>query len=155
MNQEHLAKRLDVSFIGDTDSIPSDVVMASTRLDDGIAKILIVKRRFADLFAPDIGSRFLITQRQRNDFALALIHEVVHLQNPDANPNNAADYAREESRAWREVSRNVVRQLRALHQPMHQTYIDVDDALVRCGDRLPCPALDRMVRLHHWTQPLD
>jgi hypothetical protein len=154
MNREYVAGRLDLSFISETGArFPKDVVMASTRVGDK-STILIAKARFADFLSsgPALAP---FTQRQRNDFALALIHEIVHLQNPDATPHSAADYAREEFRAWRDVSRHVVRALRAVHQPMHQTFIDVDDALLNCRDQAPCPQLERMVRLRVWSAAIQ
>ena len=101
-----MAGRLDLSFISEAGlRFPPDVVMASTRLG-GKSTILVAKPRFAEVLSSG-RARVPFTQRQRNDFALALIHEIIHLQNPDANPNSAADYAREEFRAWRDVSRVV------------------------------------------------
>ena len=106
MNREYVAGRLELSFISEASArFPKDVVMASTRLGDK-STILVAKPRFAE-FLSSGPVQVPFTQRQRNDFALALIHEIVQLQNPDANPNNAADYTREEFRAWRDVSRVV------------------------------------------------
>ena len=81
------------------------------------------------------------TQQQKNDFALALVHEIVHLRNPAADPRDTEARPAEESRVWRDVSLNAVRPLRTLNQPVHRRFLDVDDALRACRDELP--------RAHH------
>ncbi len=114
-------------------------LMASGR-PEGKPVIVIARPRFLDLLAEGTGTSF--NQQQRNDFALGLVHEVVHLQN--ANPGNPADLEdrlHEEFRAWREVDVNVVRQFRKLGQPMNGVFIQTDDALRSCGDKLPCEPL--------------
>lgn len=65
------------------------------------------------------------------------VHEIVHLQ------RNVSD----EHSVWSEVNAQVVRPLRQLSQPMHPRFLQVDDALRACGDRLPCPKLGRLVRV--------
>jgi hypothetical protein len=87
------------------------------------------------------------TQRQKNDFALVVVHEILHLQNPIGSPRNPSDREREESRVWREVNLKVVRPLRAVLQPIDKLFLDVDDALLACRDELPCPQFARLVRL--------
>jgi hypothetical protein len=60
--------------------------MASGR-PEGKPVIVIARPRFLDPLAEGTGTSF--NQQQRNDFALGLVHEVVHLQS--ANPGNPAD----------------------------------------------------------------
>ncbi len=82
------------------------------------------------------------TQRQRNDFALGLVHETVHLEKDNtANPANFQERLAEELRAWRKVDLNVVRQLRRLNQPMNPRLIEADDALRSCSDEAECESL--------------
>ena len=88
------------------------------------------------------------TQQQKNDFAVGLVHEIVHLQNPDADPRNQATRVAEESRVWREVNSEVVRPLLAGNHPLHSRFRDIDTALRICGDELPCPPLTRLVRVN-------
>jgi hypothetical protein len=120
-------------------------LMASGR-PEGKPVIVIARPRFLDLLAEGGGTSAPFNQQQGNDFALGLVHEVVHLQN--ANPVNAAnleDRLQEELRTWREVDVNVVRQFRRLNQPMNAVFIEADDALRSCRDRLPCKALRTML----------
>lgn len=60
---------------------------------------------------------------------------------------------REESHAWREVTLAVVRPWRALNQPLHPRFIQVDDAFRSCGDQLPCTAIAQFVRLTPSVMP--
>ena len=148
MVRERGAGRLDVLFFTDTSTsqLPPDVLMAAWPQGNK-ATIFISKPRFAEFLAEGNATGPPFTQQQKNDFALALIHEIVHLQNPYANPRDPESRAREESRAWREVTLEVVRDLIAANQPVHQRFKDVDRALRSCGDQLPCPLLARLVRL--------
>jgi hypothetical protein len=148
LNREHQAGHLQVLFFPDTvaPSVPADIVMASGRTG-ATATIFVSQTRLASdlLNAGQLSPPF--GPQQRNDFAIALVHEVLHLQNAQADPEDATTYAREELRVWREVNMHAVRPLRSLNEPMHQRFLDVDDALTLCRDRLPCPAIERLARL--------
>lgn len=86
------------------------------------------------------------TQRQRNDFAIGLVHEAVHLQNPKpGNPARLEERLQEELRTWREVDVNVVRQLRQLNQPMNRWLIEADDILRSCVDNAHCEPLTKIL----------
>lgn len=148
MMREHKAGRLDMLFFADTPTsqLPSDVLMAAWPRDDK-ATIFIAKPGLARFLAEGGAAVAPFTQQQKNDFALALVHEIVHLQNPHANPRDPEMRIREESRAWRDVTLEVVRDLIAANQPIHQRFRDVDTALRACNDQLPCPSLARLVRL--------
>jgi hypothetical protein len=143
---EYRAGRLELSLVpSGAPSIPDDVFMAST-IESRQARIFIAARHF------EIEPASNITPQIKNDFILALVHEIVHLQHgaPPAEPDA---YALEESRVWRDVNRDVVRRLRAQHQPIAPIFSQVDDALLDCHDEVPCPALGRLVRLTSWTKP--
>lgn len=146
--RESTLGRLDVAFFNNTRTVqlPDDVLMAAWRRD-GLATIFIGKPRFAQFLIEGGATVAPFTQQQRNDFALALVHEVLHLQNPAADPRDPKARLQEESRAWREVTMKVVRDLVAYNQPVHQRFRDVDTALRACRDQLPCPALGQLVRL--------
>jgi hypothetical protein len=86
------------------------------------------------------------TQQQKNDFAIGLVHEVVHLQNPNrGNPARIEDRLPEELRTWREVDLNVVRQFRKINQPMNRRLIEADDILRSCGDQARCEPLAKIL----------
>jgi hypothetical protein len=148
MTREHAAGRLTVAFLFDTASIglPPGVLMAATRLD-GQPTIFVAKPRFATFLRE--GGRVTppFTQQQKNDFTVALIHEIVHLQRWAGNPSSREIRAHEESKTWLEVNLRVVRPWRALNRPLHRRFIEVDDAFRSCGDVLPCPTIARLVRL--------
>jgi hypothetical protein len=147
MVREHRSGRLTVGFLTDDSAgLPADVLMAASQLD-GTASILIAKSRFMRFLIETGGTGPPFTQQQRNDFAVALVHEVVHLRNPAADPRDAALRTAEESRVWREVNLMAVRPLRERKQPIHHRFTDADDALRICRDQLPCPPLARLVRL--------
>lgn len=147
-NTEHTMGRLDVRFFHETptNSLPPDIVMASMR-EGGTGVIFLSKRRFAADLRDTGGVGPPFNARQRNDFTISLVHEIVHLRHPEANPADPLEHAREELRVWSEVNALVVRPLRQLSQPLHPRFLDVDDALHACQDSLPCPALERLVRL--------
>jgi hypothetical protein len=69
--------------------------------------------------------------RQRNDLTISLVHEIVHLQGPDANTADPLSIAREEHRVWSEVHAQVVRPLRRLFQSVHPRFRDVDNGIAR------------------------
>jgi hypothetical protein len=148
LNLEHQAGRVQVLFFPDTvaPSVPADIIMASGRTA-ATSTIFVSQTRLASdlLNAGRLSPPF--EPQQRNDFALGLVHEVLHLQNEHVNPEDPVAHAHEELRVWREVNMHAVRPLRALNEPMHQRYLDVDDALTHCHDRLPCPAVERLVRV--------
>lgn len=148
MVREHGAGRLDVAFLTEASNgpLPPDVLMAAWK-HDGKPTIFIAKSRFMKFLIETGTTEPPFRQQQRNDFALALVHEIVHLQNPNADPKNMQLRAAEESRVWREVSVQAVRPMRTRNQPMSQRFKDVDDALRACRDALPCPLLARLVRL--------
>ena len=148
MSREVAAGRLTVAFLSDAESIgiPPSVMMAATQLD-GQPTILIAKPRFATFLAEAGASRGPFGPQQRNDFSVALVHETVHLQRWKGKPVDVNERVREESFVWREVTRNVVRPWRALGQPLHPRFLQVDDAFKKCGDQLPCAAIGRFAQL--------
>ena len=148
MVQEHAGGSLDIAFLSENapEQLPADVLMAARRFA-GRSTIAISKEGFAAFLRDGGDTEPPLAQQQKNDFVIALVHEIVHLRNPDANPRDDASRVAEESRAWREVTLSVVRPLRAANQPMRQRFRDVDDAFRACGDQLPCPPLARLVRL--------
>jgi hypothetical protein len=148
MSREHAAGRLEVGLLTDTGTgrLPAEVLMAASNID-GKPTIVIAKPRFTKFLIDGGATAPPFRPQQKNDFAVALVHEIVHLQNAGADPRNPELRMREESRVWREVSLNVVRPLRVRNQPIHARFKEVDDALRACHDELPCPPLTRLVRM--------
>lgn len=148
MVQENAAARLEIAFLSENapEQLPADVLMAARQFG-GRSTIVVSKERFAAFLREGGDTDPPLTQRQKNDFVIGLVHENVHLRNPEANPHDPTLRAAEESRAWQQVSINVVRPLRAQNQPMHQRFKDVDDLFRACRDELPCAPLARLVRL--------
>ena len=148
MVREHGAARLQVAFLTDASNgpLPPDVLMAAWKLGDK-PTIFIAKPRFMRFLIETGATEPPFTQQQKNDFALALVHEIVHLRNPSADPRDMERRPAEESRVWREVNLMAVRPLRERNQPIHHRFRDADDALRLCRDELPCAPLARMVRL--------
>lgn len=148
MTKEHAAGRLTIAFLEDPARIrlPIGVLMAASHLD-GHPTIFIVKPYFATWLQERGRTAPPFSEQQRNDFAIGLIHEIIHLQNPHANPRDPKSLVREESRAWREVALRVIRPLRSLKRPLSRKLLEVDDALRSCSDEVPCDRLGRLVRL--------
>jgi hypothetical protein len=113
---------------------------------DGKRSIIIAQPRFTRLLV-EAGTVYApFSRRARNDFMLGLVHEVAHLQNPNAgNPGNPENRDKEELRVWSEVDLKVVRPLRRLDQPMNHQFIDVDDALLACTGHSDCPEVRRII----------
>ena len=147
MVREHRAGRLQVAFLAEASNavLPPNVLMAASKLGD-VPTIMIAKPSFMRFLIESGATEPPFTQQQKNDFALALVHEIVHLQNPDADPRDPQLRPAEESRVWRDVNMNVVRPLLSVNQPIHHRFRDVDDALRACRDELPCAPLLRVVR---------
>jgi hypothetical protein len=149
---EYGSGRADIRFFRNTPefSLPPDIVMVSMRTgDQGV--ILISKPRLASDLQSTGPLHPPFTARQLNDFAISLVHEIVHLQHPEANPENPTEHAREELRVWREVTINAVRPLRLVNQPLQPRFLEVDDVLRSCNDSLPCPGIERLVRVEDVT----
>jgi hypothetical protein len=148
--REHHAGRLTLAPFVNAESIqlPADVLLAAARLD-GHPTIFISMPRLAAFLQEPGHSIHPFSRQLINTFAIGLIHEIVHLQNPSANPQDAdpRTFVREEFRVYREVNLGVVRPMRYAKQPMSQNLRDVDDMLSLCHDVLPCPGLARLVRL--------
>ena len=147
MMDEHRAGRLQVGFYEETagQRLPSDVLMMAWRAD-GVSTIFIGRPRFEKFLHEGGAPPDTFTAQQKTDFALALVHEVVHLQRWVA-PGSPAQRAREESNVWRDVTVEVVRPLRALNRPIDRQFILVDEAFRSCDDQVPCAPIARLVRL--------
>ena len=148
MVRQHAVGRLTVAFVSETMSagLSSSVFMAAT-LMDGRPTIMIAKPRF-HAFLRD-GGRLTapFTPRQRNDFVIALVHEVYHLQNWRDDPEDDEERSLIETQAWHAVNLGVVRPWRSSNQPVDPRFLQVDDGFRSCADRLPCRAVERLVRV--------
>lgn len=141
---EQKAGRLSLMLLKNigTTNLDAEALMAAARVDDNKPVIVIARPRFVAFLIEGGRTSVPFTQQQRNDFALGLVHEAVHLQNPQpGDPARLDDRLLEELRAWREVSLHVVREWRRTNQPMNPRVIQADDALRSCGDQLPCQPL--------------
>ncbi len=141
------AGTLRIIFLENTENTGLDAedLMASGTVE-GKSTIVIARPRFIGFLLEGGRTSAPFTLQERNDFALALVHEVVHLQNPNrGDPARLGDRMAEELRAWRETDLNFARQLRELNQPMNYRVIEADDALRACGDKLPCEPLRQML----------
>jgi hypothetical protein len=86
------------------------------------------------------------SQEVKNDFALSLAHEAVHLEQPRLAADTKEQNAPEEGRAWWAVNMNAVRPMRAQGQPMGVNFIKVDDLLRNvCNDDINCPAFKQFM----------
>jgi hypothetical protein len=140
---QRTAGKLSIILLKNTDNtnLYFEDLMASG-IVEGKPMIVIAGPRFLDFLIEGGRTSPPFTQRQRNDFALGLVHETVHLEKENtANPANFQERLAEELRAWRKVDLNAVRQLRQLNQPMNPRLIEADDALRSCGDEAECESL--------------
>ena len=142
MVREMRADRLQIVLLEDlaNSNLTPHVLMGSGTID-GKRSIIIAQPRFLEFLEEGPGPSGPFTQEQKNDFMLGLVHEVVHLQKvglPEPARVAPGDRVGEEVRAWREVNLNVVRPLRAINQPVHGVFRDVDDAFRACGDGVNC-----------------
>ena len=141
------AGKLSIILLKNTDNtnLYFEDLMASG-IVEGKSMIVIAGPRFLDFLLEGGRTSPPFTQRQRNDFAVGLVHETIHLEKDNtANPANFQERLAEEVRAWRKVDLNVVRQLRQLNQPMNPRLIEVDDALRSCGDEAECGPLRQIL----------
>lgn len=76
----------------------------------------------------------------KNTFALALIHEAVHLERGGRVPRNADSLIAEEMRAWYKTNMEAVRPLRKSNHPLDKQFILIDDVLIKCRDKMNCKA---------------
>ena len=140
---EKKSGKLSIILLKNTDNtnLYFEDLMASG-IVEGKPMIVIAGPRFLDFLMEGGRTSPPFTQRQRNDFALGLVHETVHLEKDNtANPASLHERLAEELRAWRKVDLNVVRELQRLNQPMNPRLIEADDALRSCGDKAECESL--------------
>ncbi len=113
---------------------------------EGKPMIVISQPSLVDFLLQGGRTSAPFTQQQKNDFAIGLVHEVVHLQNPNrGNPAKLEERLQEELRTWRVVDLNVVRQFRKINQPMNRRLIEADDILRSCGNHAQCEPLTRIL----------
>lgn len=113
---------------------------------EGKPVIVISQPSFLDFLLDGGRTSAPFTQQQKNDFAIGLVHEVVHLQNPNrVNPAKLDERLQEELRTWRIVDLNVVRQFRKTNQPMNRRLMEADNILRRCGSHTRCEALVKIL----------
>ena len=123
-----------------------EAMLASARPEGKNPVIVMARPRFVEFLSDGGLGSSPFTRQQRNDFALSLVHEVVHLENPGiSSATTPLDHLVEEERAWREVDINVVRKFRKLNEPMNVRFIDADDAIQACHDTVPCERLGAML----------
>ena len=141
LNAQAKTRQLSILLLKDLSGtdVGSEALMASG-IVNGKRTIVISQPRLKRLLLEEGGVRPPFTQRQTNNFMLGLVHEAVHLESQQfGGPWTPAERLREELRAWWEVSLRVVRPLRALNQPMHSQFEQVDRAFRACGDEQNCP----------------
>lgn len=137
------AGKLSIILLKNTDNtnLYFEDLMASG-IVEGKPMIVVAGPRFLDFLEEGGRTSPPFTQRQRNDFAIGLVHETVHLEKDNtANPASLQERLAEELRAWRKVDLNVVRELRRRNQPMNPRLIEADEALRSCGDKAKCESL--------------
>jgi hypothetical protein len=103
--------------------------------------MMILLRFEFHLTAPD--------QRFKNEFAMYLGHEGIHLEREKAffRPNIPhEEVVKEETRTWFKMCRDMVRPLRRAGQPVGKDLEDVDDLVKACGYKLPCRKFEALVR---------
>lgn len=128
MSRESSAGRLTAAFLSDAESVGLPPSVMRPRQLDGQPTIFIAKLRFAAFLAEGGATKGPFSQQFRNDFSVALVHETVHLQRWKGKPVSVEERVREESYVWQEVTLHVVRPWRALGQPLHGRFVQVDDA---------------------------
>lgn len=122
-----------------------EAIMASAK-PEGKPVIIIARPRFIEFLSDGGLGSLPFSRQQRNDFALSLVHEVIHLESPGlSSATTPHDHLVEEQRAWREVDVSVVRELRRLHEPMNVRFVNADDAIKSCHDTLPCEPLKALL----------
>ena len=148
MEQEARAGRLAVGLFTDPVSVGllPGVLMVATAVDS-IPTILVVKPRFVEFLEKSGRMAKPFTAQQRNDFAIAIVHEVVHLRESPAVARDQETFSEEELKTWLTVNLRVVRPLRDQGRPVDQQFALVDDLLRGCDDTLPCPLLSRLLHL--------
>jgi len=130
-----LLKNTDNTNLYFEDLMASGIGRRETDDCDSRAEVL----RFPDRRWTDVTA---LPQRQRNDFALGLIHETVHLEKENtANLQFFKSVLLKNFELGEKVDLNVVRELRRLNQPMNPRLIEADDALRSCSDKAECEAL--------------
>lgn len=126
------------------EQVPISTLMGPKYETDGTMSVAIVGPKLYKPIAENGGRIPAITQELKNWFAVALAHEVIHLENKEflqKQYHKREEVTQEELRAYMLTSKEVVRPLRDIGQPVGNDFIKADDAARNCGYTLPCQAL--------------
>lgn len=123
---------------------PASTFMGSKYNDTGNASIAVLGPKLYKAIADNGGRIPEISQEAKNFFAVALAHEVIHLENKPfllRQYRTDDELTQEELRTWMKTSAEVVRHLREVGQPVGIDLARADDVSRRCNYQLPCPEL--------------
>lgn len=78
--------------------------------------------------------------KEKNTFALALVHEAIHLEQPASYFRSAGydELIAEEVRTWAKMIIYAVRPMRSRGEPLESDFREMDDTLKTCNDRPDC-----------------
>lgn len=138
--------RKRIQFFPDTSAIINPPTMAITQFHGDTAALYLRVVRIAFwIWYQGHGTpgSYRFNQMQKNTFAVALVHETVHMENPAINRYTPQQHLQEEYRTWRKTDLLAVRPLLQMGQPLDSDFVDVDNVLRSCGDKVDCSAFKR------------
>jgi hypothetical protein len=147
---EEAAGRLEIRFIDEeTEATNRTLLMASGYTSNGKPIIAISLKRLILLFRLQHRVPTGFNRMQQNIFALALTHEAVHLEHPQAffqvGVTTPQMRLAEEVRAYRKVDDLAVAELIRKNEPVDRDFEFIHKLIVNCGKAKKCPELEEFV----------
>lgn len=124
-------------------------VLMITNYFDGIPTIRVSGNRLVSLTTINPNGTMTFDLAQKNGFAVALVHESVHLERGViffTTAHSDEVERNEELRTARKVDRLVVAPLLAEGQPVYPDFVRLHDIFRECGYTGPCPAFNDYFR---------
>jgi hypothetical protein len=141
---EAASHRLNIAFVDNTKGkMGVRTVLMNSGRDNGVLFIQISANRLLELIRIQQHVAIGFNQMQKNTFALALVHEAVHLERPHDKPRPKVEFVREELRTCRKVDREAVIPLLKIGEPLDIDFHDIHSILGKCGNSQDCPAFQK------------
>jgi hypothetical protein len=142
--QESLGK-LKLKLVTNENGVLPETALMHSFYEGNVPVIEIVANRLLMLIRVQQNVAKGYNQMQKNTFALGLVHEAVHLENPPQffTTKDAAATRNEELRTWRKVDELAVAGLLKGGQPLDIDYPGFHNIFLKCGYKGPCPAFDK------------
>ena len=142
---EAIEKRLELVFPSSNKYQEERQIAMQTYYAGGIPHVAILADHLITSIRVKEKTPSGFTQRQKNTFAMGLVHETVHLERPREyfeDPKKSEDLD-EEFRTYGKVDKLVVSPLLKMGEPIDDEFIKLHEILLSCNYQSPCLRFQR------------